>query len=164
MKTSRRARRMQRHYARMHRAGGLNLVSLMDIFTILVFFLMVNSSDVKVMQNNHDVPLPVSTAKTPAADTLMIQVTDRAILVQGREVARRESLGDNWDSLPDLSRELVYQRKRQSASPDRGLKVTIMAGADTPYQLLHRIMETCVSEDYRQVRLAVEAEPEVSHG
>ncbi len=58
MKTSRRARRMQRHYGRMHRPGGLNLVSLMDIFTILVFFLMVSSSDVKVMQNTADVPLP----------------------------------------------------------------------------------------------------------
>ena len=51
MKLSRRARLRQRHYGRMHKAGGLNLVSLMDIFTILVFFLMVNSSDVKVMQN-----------------------------------------------------------------------------------------------------------------
>ena len=40
MKTSRRARRIQRHYSRMHRPGGLNLVSLMDIFTILVFFLI----------------------------------------------------------------------------------------------------------------------------
>ena len=46
MKLSRRAKRMRRHYSRMHRGGGLNLVSLMDIFTILVFFLMVNSSDV----------------------------------------------------------------------------------------------------------------------
>ncbi|MDX1801496.1 MAG: biopolymer transporter ExbD [Marinobacter sp.] len=164
MKTSRRARRMQRHYTRMHRAGGLNLVSLMDIFTILVFFLMVNSSDVKVMQNNHDVPLPVSTAKTPAADTLMIQVTGQSILVQGREVVRRDALGEDWDSLPDLARELSYQRKRQAAVPEQGLRVTILAGASTSYQLLHRIMETCVSEDYRQVRLAVDAAPEAHHG
>lgn len=164
MKSSRRARLMQRHYTRMHRAGGLNLVSLMDIFTILVFFLMVNSSDVKVMQNNHDVPLPVSTAKTPAADTLMIQVTGSAILIQGREVIRRDNLGSDWDSLPELASELAYQRKRRPATPENGLKVTILAGANTPYQLLHRIMETCVSEDYRQVRLAVEAEPEASHG
>ncbi|HBX40956.1 MAG TPA: biopolymer transporter ExbD, partial [Marinobacter adhaerens] len=41
MKTSRKAKRIRRHYGRMKKSGGLNLVSLMDIFTILVFFLMV---------------------------------------------------------------------------------------------------------------------------
>ena len=55
MKLSRRAKRMKRHYKRMDKAGGLNLVSLMDIFTILVFFLMVNSSDVKVLQQDKSI-------------------------------------------------------------------------------------------------------------
>ena len=32
------------------KTATLNLVSLMDIFTILVFFLMVNSSEVEVLQ------------------------------------------------------------------------------------------------------------------
>src|SRR6056297_3044858 len=88
MKTSRKAKRIRRHYGRMHKPGGLNLVSLMDIFTILVFFLMVNSSDVKVMQNTADVPLPESTARKQADETLIVQVIGSAILVQGREVAR----------------------------------------------------------------------------
>ncbi len=83
MKLSRRARLRQRHYGRMHKAGGLNLVSLMDIFTILVFFLMVNSSDVKVMQNTADVPLPSSTAKQEAVESLTVQVVGQSILVQG---------------------------------------------------------------------------------
>jgi hypothetical protein len=33
-----------------------------------------------------------------------------------------------------------------------------MAGKDTDYRLLRKIMQTCVDEDFRQVRLAVEAE------
>ena len=32
--------------------AALNLVSLMDIFTILVFFLLVNSSEVEVLPND----------------------------------------------------------------------------------------------------------------
>lgn len=69
MKSSRRAGRIRRHHGRVQRAGGLNLVSLMDIFTILVFFLMVNSSDVKVMQSTADVALPQSTAEHEADDS-----------------------------------------------------------------------------------------------
>lgn len=33
-----------------------------------------------------------------------------------------------------------------------------MAGKDTDYRLLRKIMQTCVDEQFRQVRLAVEAE------
>ena len=43
MKMSRRAKRMDRHHRRNKGNAVLNLVSLMDIFTILVFFLLVNS-------------------------------------------------------------------------------------------------------------------------
>jgi len=158
MKTSRRARLRQRHYRRMHRAGGLNLVSLMDIFTILVFFLMVNSSDVKVMQNTADVPLPVSTSEKDAVENLTIQVSGQSILVQGREVARVDSIGADDLHVAGLSEELAYRRNRWSEVPEQGLEVTIMAGRETDYRLLRKIMKTCVDEQFRQVRLAVEAE------
>ncbi|QSP93716.1 biopolymer transporter ExbD [Marinobacter salinisoli] len=162
MKTSRRARRMQRHYGRMHRAGGLNLVSLMDIFTILVFFLMVNSSDVKVMKNTADVPLPKSTAQQQAVENLTLQIVGGAILVEGREVAQIDSIAEADARIGGLSEELAYRRQKWQEVPEQGLEVTIMAGKDTDYRLLRKVMQTCVDEEFRQVRLAVE--PEVSSG
>lgn len=164
MKLSRRARRMQRHYSRMHRAGGLNLVSLMDIFTILVFFLMVNSSDVKVMQNTADVPLPESSAIREAMDTLTVQVVGDSILVQGREVARLDSIEDGDTTIPGLSEELAWRRDRRGEVPEQGHEVTILAARDTGYALLRKIMQTCIDEQFRQVKLAVESVAEVSNG
>ncbi|MEO9586781.1 MULTISPECIES: biopolymer transporter ExbD [Marinobacter] len=164
MKTSRRARRIQRHYSRMHRPGGLNLVSLMDIFTILVFFLMVNSSDVKVMQNTADVPLPQSTADKEAVETLMVQVIGRSILVQGREVARLDSIETGDSIVGGLADELAWVRNRRGQVPEQGHEVTIMAGRATDYRLLRKIMQTCIDEDFRQVRLAVESAKEVGNG
>ncbi|MDX1561181.1 MAG: biopolymer transporter ExbD [Marinobacter sp.] len=158
MKTSRKAKRIRRHYGRMHKPGGLNLVSLMDIFTILVFFLMVNSSDVKVMQNTADVPLPKSTAQQEAVESLTVQVTGNAILVQGNEVARLEGIETGDTYIAGLSEELSWRRNRWSEIPEEGLEVTIMAGRDTDYRLLRKVMQTCVDEQYRQVRLAVEGE------
>ncbi|TNE72813.1 MAG: biopolymer transporter ExbD [Gammaproteobacteria bacterium] len=158
MKTSRKSRRIQRHYGRMHRAGGLNLVSLMDIFTILVFFLMVNSSDVKVMQNNSDVTLPTSTADQAAKENLTVQVVDGAVLVQGREVARIDAINADDTTVAGLSEELAYRRSQWTDVPEAGLEVTVMADRDTDYRLLRKIMQTCVDEQFRQVRLAVESE------
>ena len=62
MQMSRRALRMERHHKRHRSRGGLNLVSLMDIFTILVFFLLVNSSEVQTLPNAKDLELPESIA------------------------------------------------------------------------------------------------------
>ena len=55
---------MERHHARHKAGGGLNLVSLMDIFTILVFFLLVHSGDADVLQSSTDVELPESISQT----------------------------------------------------------------------------------------------------
>ncbi len=164
MKTSRRSRRIQRHYRRMHRAGGLNLVSLMDIFTILVFFLMVNSSDVKVMQNTADVPLPLSSVQNEAEETLTVQISGQSVLVQGQEVARLESVESKSATVPGLADELAWRRERLGAVPEQGLEVTIIAGRDISYRLLRKIMQTCVDEQYRRVRLAVESIGEVRNG
>lgn len=162
MKTSRRARRIERHYGRMHRAGGLNLVSLMDIFTILVFFLMVNSSDVKVMQQSTDVSLPLSTAEKPSEETLLIEVSGDSVRVQGREVAQLKDDGnaDQATHLEGLMDELNYRKARLPEIPEDGFEITVMADKGTKYRDLRRIMQTCVDADYRRVRLAVEHQEE----
>ena len=68
MVKSGRAKRMDKHHRRNKGVASLNLVSLMDIFTILVFFLLVNSSDVEVLPNAKDVQLPESIAEEKAKE------------------------------------------------------------------------------------------------
>ncbi|PAV27007.1 biopolymer transport protein ExbD [Tamilnaduibacter salinus] len=157
MKRSRRARRIERHYNRMHRAGGLNLVSLMDIFTILVFFLMVNSSDVKVMQQAADVALPVSESRESPEQTLVVEVVGDTILIQGRSVARLDADSSAGDRIDGLYQALSDRRGPKGNIPEAGLAVTVMADRGTEYRRLRRIMQTCVDAEYRQVRLAVQA-------
>ena len=47
MVKSGRAKRMEKHHKRNKGAGALNLVSLMDIFTILVFFHAIGDSRIE---------------------------------------------------------------------------------------------------------------------
>ena len=69
-----------------------------------------------------------------------------------------DSIGADDLHVAGLSEELVYRRNRWAEVPEQGLEVTIMAGRETDYRLLRKIMKTCVDEQFRQVRLAVEAE------
>ena len=134
----------------------LNLVSLMDIFTILVFFLMVNSSDVEVLQTSADVKLPDSSSEQVPNEQTTITVTDEAIIVMGRQVAAVADLLDAPDAtIAGLAQELEHQAARKGLAPENGYEVTIMGDREIPYWLLKKIMLTCQTEEYAQISLAV---------
>ncbi|AOY87359.1 RNA polymerase subunit sigma-70 [Marinobacter salinus] len=163
MKESAKARRFKRHYRRNKNQGKMNLVSLMDIFTILVFFLMVNSSsDVQVLNQNSTIKLPDSTAEQQPEDVLALTVTDSDILVNGRVVlARSEFQAFEGQVEPALKDELSYQSRRSgSPAPEAGRAITILADRELPYELLKKIMSTCVDAGYAAISLAVNQQME----
>ena len=158
MKMSKRAKRMEAHHKR-NKQPGLNLVSLMDIFTILVFFLLVSSSNVQQLPNKKDIRLPTSIAKKAPRETLIISVTRRNILVQGREVAILDQISVDDDRIAGLEKELRFQfSKTSSISTDtekpRGKAITIMGDENIPYELLRKILATCRETNYTQIAFA----------
>ncbi len=160
MKKSQRAQRMERRHERGKRGGALNLVSLMDIFTILVFFLLVNSSDVEVLPNARDIQLPESIAEEKAKESVVILIGAEDILVQGSPVATvAEVLNLQGNDIPALREALVAQNERvmrQEARDDiAGREVTIMGDKDIPYRVLKKVMATCSASDYGRISLAV---------
>lgn len=138
------------------KAAGLNLVSLMDIFTILVFFLMVNSSEVEVLQTSSDIELPDSTSEQRPENQLVITVSADDLIVQGRPVAKiQDILGDTEPLIAGLHSELEYQAERRGELPEGGHEVTVMGDKALPYWLLKRILYTCQTTDFAQISLAV---------
>jgi biopolymer transport protein ExbD len=160
MVKSRRAQRMDRHHKRNKASASLNLVSLMDIFTILVFFLLVNSSDVEVLPNDKDVQLPESIAEEKAKETVVIIIGDEDIIVQGSPVAKvKEVMASRGNDIPALRQALLSQNdrvlRREAQDDIAGREVTIMGDKDIPYRLLKKVMATCTASDYGQISLAV---------
>ncbi len=162
MKQSVRAKRLERHYRRNKKSSGLNLVSLMDIFTILVFFLMVNSSEVQVLNQNSSVTLPLSVADQVPRDTLALTVTENDILVGGRPIVQVSVLKAMTGTIePLLKAELEYQSARSlTPPPPTGRPITILADRTLPYDLLKKIMSTCVDAGYASISLAVNKKQE----
>ncbi len=149
----------QRRRSRQEKKGkvaALNLVSLMDIFTILVFFLMVNSSEVEVLQTSSKIKLPDSTSEKQPKNQLMISVDDESLVVQGRAVAKvAELFGQEGLVIDGLKSELEYQATRRGEVPEGGFEVTVIGDKELPYWLLKRILMTCQTADFAQVSLAV---------
>lgn len=158
MKESAKAKRIKRHQRRGKNQGKLNLVSLMDIFTILVFFLMVNSaSDVQVINQDNAIKLPVSSADQMPKETLALTVTESDILISGRAIVKVNDIrAFNGEVEPLLKAELDYQASRRSAAVfESGRPITIIADKELSYDLLKKIMTTCVEAGYASISLAV---------
>ncbi len=149
---------IQRRAARQKKpkAAGLNLVSLMDIFTILVFFLMVNSSEVEVLQTSSKIKLPDSTAEKQPKNQLVISVSSEDLIVQGRPVAKIADLeGLESPVIAGLEAELAYQAERRGEVPEGGYEITVLGDKELPYWLLKRILHTCQTTEFARVSLAV---------
>ena len=161
MKESSKAKRMQRHHARRaDRNASLNMVSLMDIFTILVFFLLVSAANSDILPTPKNIKLPRSTAEKLPKENLVVMLGEENILLQGKKIANiQETVNSKKNVIIPLYNELQRLTKQQKSSTDakkfinRG--VTIMGDQEIPYILLKKIMLTCASAKYANISLAV---------
>jgi len=160
MKKSSRAKRMDRRHARMRGGASLSLTSLMDIFTILVFFLLVNSSNNQQLPDNKDIALPESTAQEVPEEVLTIQISASDIIVQDIRIASaNEVLSQEDDVVASLVEELNFRASRSApvvnAEGIAEREVMVLADKDTPYALIKKIMVSCTQTEYSKISFAV---------
>lgn len=156
MKDSRRTKRMAAHHKRRNdRTASLNMVSLMDIFTILVFFLLVTSSDSNTLPSTKSISLPTSTTDKVPKKTLVVMVNDKDIQINGKRIIPIESaINNNKSVIPELAVALIKHSKKEHQNKKR-YNITIMGDKKIPYKLLKKIMVTCAGTKYANISLAV---------
>jgi len=137
----------------------MNLVSLIDIFTILIFFLMTSAAGVEVLNTSKSVKLPQSHTDKMPRETVVIVVAGQDILVEGRKVTTvDEALASAGDEIAPLKAELALHAAKQVVRAEnqaQGKAVTIMGDKDIPYRLLRKVMATAARADFNEVSFAV---------
>ena len=157
MRNSRRIKRMSRNRVKITK---MNLTSLMDVFTILVFFLLVNSGSVEIMETPKNVTLPESMIEQKPRETVVIFVSAEEVLVQGELVAQVVDILDaqsaNYDPITSRLAELRDNIVGPNTLAVAGSQeVTILADKSVPFIVIRKIMSICTSEGYENVSLAV---------
>jgi len=159
MRESSKAKRMQRHHERRKDQGAsLNMVSLMDIFTILVFFLLVSAANSDILPTPKNIKLPLSTAEKLPKENVVIIVGDENILIQGKDVGKISDVLKTKNNIIPLMNQLKSQLNNKSTKKAKDVMqkgVTIMGDKDVPYLLLKKIMITCAAANFSNISLAV---------
>lgn len=158
MKSSRRISRMTR--AQKKKSPGLNLVPLMDVFTILVFFLLFNSASSDVMEPPKTVDLPASVVESKPRETVSVMVTENEILVQGeRVISTDDVMASTEPEVKKIIQRLMEQRSRVIGISEKTIidsgEVIIFADKVLPFELLKKVMSSCTRAGYEKISLAV---------
>jgi biopolymer transport protein ExbD len=157
VKSSRRIKRMSRNRLR---SVKMNLTSLMDVFTILVFFLLVNSASTEVLESPKQIKLPESVVEEKPRETVVIFLSPEEVTVQGEAVIRvsdilaldHENIEPIAERLAELSGSIIGVNTKNAAE---SREVTILADRSVPFAVVKKVMSTCTGQGYERISLAV---------
>lgn len=156
MRDTRRIKRMARNKAGIPK---MNLTSLMDVFTILVFFLLVNSGQSEILDTPKEVKLPESVVESKPKETVVIFVSPEGVVVQGETVISMADLLETSGSIQPVSDRLaaikgtIIGRSTQVVAASQ--EVTVLADKSIPFEVIRRVLSTCTGEGYTNISLAV---------
>ena len=157
MRESRRIKRMSRNRTIVTK---MNLTSLMDVFTILVFFLLVNSATTEVLETPKQITLPASVVEEKPRETVVIFISASEVTVQGVPVVlvkdilatAGQDIAPIGKRLAEVSANIIGLKTRIVAESQ---EVTILADRSVPFSVIKKVMSTCTSQGFGRISLAV---------
>ena len=157
MRNSRRMKRMARSKRKL---TGVKLTPLMDVFTILVFFLLFHSSGGDVLQTPKQIKLPDSVVETKPRETVVIMVSPEVVLVQGEAViSTSELLEDRIVTVHEVEERLEQLEQNiigvSTTTIAESKEIALLADKTIPFKVLKKIMSTCTGSGYERISLAV---------
>ncbi len=141
----------------------LRLTSMIDMFTILLVFLLKSFSvEGEIMSVASDLRLPESTAQTPPKAAPILVVTSEWIILDGKPIEKVSTIASQKQNLiAPLKTQLAAIRAFSAnlSALDRSMNlkgdITIQGDREIPFALLKKIMFTCGQEGFNNMLLAV---------
>jgi biopolymer transport protein TolR len=156
---------MSRFVSRRHRrraglkpSASVNLISMMDILTVLLLFLLKSySAGGEVMVPQPGVKLPESTAEETPVASLIVAIDGDAIKLGSEKVASVAEVSASPDAgIPALAERLPEAARAAGVLEGAsGTTVTIQGDRNIEYALLRKVMFTLSQSGYGNVSLAV---------
>jgi biopolymer transport protein ExbD len=138
---------------------GMMLTSLMDIFTVLVLYLLVNQGDGVMLEPPPWVVLPDSAVDTIPRQSIVISLTQKDVLIQGEPVISIAEVNANPDAEIDAIRQRILLIKDAAAKQKDQIgvntEVTIVADRAVPFKILKKVMSTSSNAGYGKISFAV---------
>lgn len=151
-------KQVQTRHARAAYAS-LNLTAMVDMFTILVVFLLANfSATGEILFISKDIQLPKAETTSELLRAPVVSISSRAIALEGQEVAMTEDIQrpETYD-VADLTVRLQEMRKTQELMRPGSFKGTVIMQCDegVPFNVVRKVMYAAAEAGFTDVNHAV---------
>jgi biopolymer transport protein ExbD len=154
-------------FARGKKSGyaELMLTSLVDMFTIIVIFLLQNfSASGDILYMSKDIKLPFAVHGVELERAPVIAVSADAVTVDGKQVAQTDDLAKrDVLNVPELEDSLREEKRRYEQihandpeHPFRGL-VNVQADKKIPFKVIKKVMFACNQSGFGNISFAAMA-------
>jgi biopolymer transport protein ExbD len=143
--------------------SDLQLTSMVDMFTLLVIFLLANfSATGDVLFMSKEIQLPTASHGTEIERAPVVAITDQFIGLEGQKVVDVDQISHDEilniqqleDSLRDMKKreEFVHQLDKEHQFDG---KINIQADKHTHFKIIKRVMYSCAMAGYGNINFAV---------
>jgi biopolymer transport protein ExbD len=140
-------------------SASMMLTSLMDIFIVLVLYLLVNQGTGVELDPPEHVVLPTSGVDTAPRQSVVIALSDQDVRVQGQAVVSMADVVASDELEIAQIRQAIERIKAQAEQrPDQAgmrTEVTIVADQTVPFKVLKKVMLSSSNAGYGKISFAV---------
>jgi biopolymer transport protein ExbD len=159
-----------KHHKKLPTAFKIQITSMVDMFVILLVFLIKSYSTSPVQINpSADLRLPTSISSTAPVDVLKLMVSKSGISVEGNKIVtlnggvidKKDLDKEDPNYIPELFKALDAEAKKtqkiSKVNEEVAFegKVLVQADKDLNYELLQKVMHTSAVAGYSDVKIAV---------
>jgi biopolymer transport protein ExbD len=144
--------------------ADLLITPLVDMFVIIVLFLMCNfSATGELLQMSKDIQLPEAINVEEVKMAPVVMISNQEVIVSGNMIGRVEDLTrEEYLNIPALEEKLRDMKKQyedlHSAAQDKEAfkgDVNIQANKDVQFKIIKRVMFSCATAGYSAINFAV---------
>ncbi len=123
-------------------ASSLTLTSLVDVFSIIVIYLLVSTSSGQNLDIKEGVRLPESQSFDATAQGVTVEILNDRVLLEGQSV-----------SLEDLVAQLKIQKANQNQ--DKNQRILLQADKGMPFDKINPVIAAAMASGFETVSFAV---------
>ncbi len=143
--------------------ADLNVTPLVDMFVILVCFLIANfAASGELLSMSKDIQLPEAVHSEELTLAPVVQVSQAEVVVSGNVIGRVDDLArEDYLNIPALEEKLREMKKQfedlHNQAGDSGAfkgDVNIQADKGVPFRIIKKVMFSCTSAGYGNISFA----------
>jgi len=157
------------HFKVAKKSSGINITSMMDMFTIILLFLLKSfSADGSMLTNADNLQLPNSVSnKRPVELPLQVAVTSDAVVVDNVPVMMTETLwkmdAEDFDEDTTSAFDLTLKRKmeeqlellRIGALKEVSGEIIVQLDKNLNFDIMYKVMRVCGRQGFVNMKFAV---------